>query len=112
MKTIITYSDPGHAWAKVKITELLDLNICHLISPYSYCRAGEVSYAYLEEDRDLGIYLETLKLKGIKYKLVEKRTNRRSKIRSYHSFNGQLIKDKVEEKIKFINEHIIMQRIG
>jgi hypothetical protein len=112
MKTIIVYSDPSHAWAKVKITELLDLNICHLISPYSYCKANKESYAYLEEDRDFRIYLEALKLKGIEYKCVEKWTNRRSKIRNYHSFNGQLIKDKVEEKIKFINEHIIMQRIG
>ena len=54
METYTFYSDPGHSWLKVKISELVELNIQDKISIYSYIN-GE--YAYLEEDCDAGIFL-------------------------------------------------------
>jgi hypothetical protein len=45
---IIVYSDSGHAWGKVKKTDIAKLDLS--ISTYSYQRGA---YAYLEEDCDL-----------------------------------------------------------
>lgn len=53
------YHDPSHGWLEVPLTELDDLNIADKISPYSY-RSENRGMAYLEEDCDLTVYLETL----------------------------------------------------
>lgn len=55
------YCDPGHAWLRVPCTELLFLGVANQISPCSYVRGG---WAYLEEDRDAGIFLEAREAKG------------------------------------------------
>ena len=87
MKSIIIYTDPSHGWAKVTIKELLKLNILDKISTYSYIRSNEkYSYAYLEEDMDLSTYLKALDNKGIKFRIIEKHTNKSSKIRSYKRY--------------------------
>ena len=46
--------DPGHAWLKVPIAEIIHLKIAEKISTYSY---RDADHAYLEEDVDLGIFL-------------------------------------------------------
>lgn len=97
MKTIQYISDPGHAWAKVKIKELYDLNIAHKISQFSYMRGD---YAYLEEDCDLGVYVEALKNKGIEYKMeCISNGNKQSRVRNYYRFQFK------ENSLRFIREN-------
>lgn len=81
--TIIVYSDPGHAWGKVKRIVLHNLGIADNISSYSYQR-GE--YVYLEEDCDLTALCMALNQRNTRIKFVEKRTNRDSRIRSYERY--------------------------
>lgn len=88
MKTITLYTDPQHGWAKVHLSELINLRIADKISTYSYLYLSKpncknAGYAYLEEDCDLSMYLNALDKKGIKFKFIEKHTNKSSKIRSY-----------------------------
>jgi hypothetical protein len=88
-KTIRVFSDGGHAWAKVKRKELVDLGINSAISSYSYQFKDNV---YLEEDCDMSTYINALKLvKGItreQIKFNETWTNRNSKIRNYSNYNA------------------------
>lgn len=85
MKTILTYSDPSHAWAKVKVKELEKLNILKDISSFSYvskCR----EYLFLEEDRDLSLYVKALEENKIPFKFKENVSNKQSRIRNYPRF--------------------------
>lgn len=82
-KVIQVFGDPGHAWARVHIKDLVKLDIAHKITPYSYIRG---LYAYLEEDCDLGVLVTALKARGITPKFKESHTDKRSKIRSYCSY--------------------------
>ena len=50
------FSDPSHGWLKVSIEELIQLNICVLISGFSYISADR-KHAYLEEDLDAQIFI-------------------------------------------------------
>ena len=81
--TIIVYSDPGHAWGKVKRNVLKNLDIEDKVSPYSYQLRDNV---YLEEDCDLGLLLQALHDNDTQVKFVEKSSNNTSRIRSYDSF--------------------------
>lgn len=81
--TIIVYSDPGHAWGKVKRIVLHNLGIADNISSYSYQR-GE--YVYLEEDCDLSTLCMALNQRNTRIKFVEKHTDRDSRIRSYERY--------------------------
>ena len=56
------YHDPGHGWLKVPIRYLSVLGIVDKVSKYSYCKGG---FAYLEEDCDAGLFLNTLQSRGI-----------------------------------------------
>ena len=85
MKSITIYTDPSHGWAKVSLKELLKLNIIDKISSYSYIHKNGL-YVYLEEDVDLSTYLKALDDKGIKFRMIEKHTNKSSKIRSYSRY--------------------------
>lgn len=85
MKSITIYTDPSHGWAKVSLNELLKLNILDKISTYSYIHKNGIN-AYLEEDCDLSLYLKALDDKGIKFRIIEKHTNKSSKIRSYKRY--------------------------
>lgn len=80
------YSDSGHGWLKVPFKDLVKLNIANKISSYSY---EKNDFIYLEEDGDLSTFIEAHG-NDWKDKLVikEHHTNRRSKIRSYYSFNS------------------------
>lgn len=80
--TINIISDPGHAWAKVPKSLLIDLGIDQKISRYSYKRGD---FAYLEEDMDLTTLIHALEEQhpDIKITYKESVSNRSSKIRSY-----------------------------
>jgi hypothetical protein len=110
MKTINRYSDPGHGWAKVKLSELIKLGIHTRISGYSY-RRGE--YVYLEEDCDLSLYLTTLKAAGIEFTFREHvARTRSSKIRSYERYNVPAhITAAVREVQAFVKEHFLFVAI-
>jgi hypothetical protein len=82
--TVIVYSDPGHAWGKVKRQVLNNLGIADKITRYSYQFKDNV---YLEEDCDLALLHDTLSKQDVRVKFVEKRTTRDSKIRSYERFS-------------------------
>lgn len=82
--TITVYSDPGHAWGKVKRDVLHNLGIARAVTHYSYQR-GE--YVYLEEDQDLSVLCQALNERGTKVKFVEKNTDKDSRIRSYERYS-------------------------
>jgi len=82
--TCIVYSDPSHAWAKVKRQVLVNLGIDKNISPYSYQYKDNV---YLEEDLDLSLLFERLLKDDVRMKFVEKHTDGVSRIRSYESYH-------------------------
>lgn len=88
--TVTVYSDPGHAWGKVKRMVLHNLGIANDITPYSYQR-GE--YVYLEEDCDLTTLCMALNQRNTRVKFVEKRTDRDSRIRSYERYKPLNIVD-------------------
>ena len=83
MTTIKFYSDGGHGWGKVRRSLLVKLGIADKISGYSYERK---EYAYLEEDCDATLLLNTLDKAGISYKIVHTHTNKRSRIRNYNCY--------------------------
>lgn len=82
-KTVYVYSDSGHAWAKVLRKDLLKLGVLGQISSFSYQRD---EYVYLEEDKDLSIYVNALKNKGLNPKFKEFNSQKSSKIRSYQKY--------------------------
>ena len=55
MKTYIWAVDAGHEWLAVKIKELVELNIEHKITEFSYVKGGT---AYLEGDVDAATFIE------------------------------------------------------
>lgn len=83
-KTYIFHTDPGHGWLAVKEKELIELNIAHEISAYSYHKGQTV---YLEEDRDAGIFIEALAAKGREFK-HRSSYQERTPIRSYPSYEA------------------------
>ena len=85
------YSDPGHGWLKVKISLLEELGIADKISSYSYMM-GE--HAYLEEDADASLFIDTMRKAGKPYEFVEHCTkaDNRSAIRNYQRYNEINIK--------------------
>ena len=84
--TIIIYSDPAHAWGKVKRQVLINLGIAELISPYSYQYKDNV---YLEEDCDLSLLHDTLIKLDTNIKFVEKCSKNSSRIRSYDRYSSE-----------------------
>lgn len=81
--TIVVYSDPGHAWGKVKRQVLSNLGIADKISRYSYQYKDNV---YLEEDCDLRLLHDALLKLDTNVKFVEKRCENDSRIRSYSRY--------------------------
>jgi len=78
------YSDPGHGWVKVPMKLLHKLGIAEQITHSSYRRK---EFAYLEEDCDMSLFVDTMNEAGIPIQFVETVCRfRLSKIRSYHSY--------------------------
>jgi hypothetical protein len=97
MKTLIHHNDPGHGWIAVKRKELEELGIADKISRFSYQNGGTV---YLEEDCDLGVYLQAYaqRMRGeyspeIVKELVQFKDSYRevSPVRSYASYRAKII---------------------
>jgi hypothetical protein len=84
-KKFDVYSDPGHGWAKVKLTEIVKLGIQEQISGYSYVRGD---YAYLEEGCDLTTFVLAARKAGYEPKWREHSSDKRSKIRNYESYTS------------------------
>jgi len=81
------YSDPGHGWLAVKITDLVRLGIVEKITSFSYIRGKT---AYLEEDADLSTFVKALKANGEEFLNKEGSYNdSRSHIRSYDQYTLQ-----------------------
>lgn len=51
------YSDPGHAWLEVEVSELQRLGIHRAVSSFSYMNR-RADLAYLEEDADAPLFIE------------------------------------------------------
>lgn len=79
------YSDPGHGWAKVKRSLLIEIGIEGKISSYSY-QKGE--WVYLEEDCDQYLFWKTMKDQGREVKYVNHYCNGSSSIRNFDSFRS------------------------
>ena len=82
-KTLHVYSDPGHAWVKVSRSDKSFMKIADKISCFSYQLNDNV---YLEEDDDLGTYIDQLKKDGYSYTFKYTHTNNDSRIRNYESY--------------------------
>ena len=61
-KKLTFHYDAGHGWLEVDASELERLGIAGQISGYSYKRG---SRAYLEEDCDVLLYIETASRAGL-----------------------------------------------
>ena len=81
----VSYSDPGHGWVKVKKSFLKELGLADKISRFSYERKD---YAYLEEHRDLSLFVRMLEYKGIPFEFKNNYSNKSSKIRTYLSYQA------------------------
>lgn len=68
VKKVEIVSTPSHDYAKVKKKELKDFGILKKISSCSY---ESHFFIFLEEDRDLTIYLKKLEEEGINYEFKE-----------------------------------------
>lgn len=75
------FTDPSHGWIKVPKALLVKLGIADKITPYSYVRGD---YVYLEEDLDWSIFANAFGINKIQ--IVNKNTNKASKIRSYKPY--------------------------
>lgn len=104
--TLNYYQDPGHGWVKVPIKTLVQLNIAHKITSYSYMRKN---YAYLEEDCDLSTLYAAADKAGIEIVLRQYHTDKTSKIRSYDMYSFERLPStafvqwlKDNDKLEFI----------
>lgn len=77
--------DPGHSWLKVPVAELERLGISDQISSYSYLKNG---MSYLEEDRDMQLFLNTRQERNEPVKLIEFNRTRMSPIRNYPAYQS------------------------
>ena len=77
------YQDPGHGWVKVPKALLKELGIDEKISSYSYMRGD---FVYLEEDMDLGTFMDAMKAADRSVSFDEFHTNRESKLRGYDAY--------------------------
>lgn len=87
-RTFNYYADPGHAWVKVPIKYLKAIGIWAKVSGCSYIRNTS---AYLEEDCDVSLLVNTLKANGVECKFRGAHSDKSSKIRGYQSYNVESI---------------------
>ncbi len=87
------YSDPGHGWARVPMSDIIALGIANKITPYSYMRG---SWAYLEEDCDASTLVRACEAQGIAVTFKSHATcDRPSSIRNYDSYRSPVPPDAV-----------------
>jgi hypothetical protein len=84
-KTFIAYNDPSHGWGKIPLSLINEIGISKQISFYSYVKGD---YAYLEEDADLTLFIESYEKKfGFKPKFNDKNCDNPSRIRTYPRYS-------------------------
>ena len=91
VKTYRLFEDSGHAWLKVDAGTILGLGIANKISTSSYI-SDTGMFAYLEEDRDLGVFDKAAKIAKHNFKTTTTFTDNQSTIRSLRSYNPDLLK--------------------
>jgi len=79
------YEDPGHGWGAVKRSLLIELGIADKITQFSYQNGDTV---YLEEDCDLGLFIDTLRSKGESVDYKKRTYYNRCPIRSYERYQA------------------------
>ena len=86
MKTYIWAVDAGHEWLAVKEKELIELNIAHKISEYSYVKGGTV---YLEGDCDAAHFFDAYRAKhGVEPKTKQGKMWDRQPCRSFARYTA------------------------
>lgn len=80
-KTYKFVSDSGHGWLGVTLADIKELEMLYQISRYSYLDK-ESQIVWLEEDRDMGIFMESAQSKGWNVKIIEESVNGMSPIRN------------------------------
>jgi hypothetical protein len=81
-KTFRFYTDPGHGWLAVKLSDLAAVSLpLSAITTYSYQRGFTI---YLEEDMDASLFLNAYRaVYGTEARIAPKHTDRSSPIRTY-----------------------------
>jgi len=89
IRTFPVFSDPGHAWAAVPCAYLRMLGIADKVSHYSYVSASKKT-AYLEEDSDLSLFVNTWRAKYGANPLLREHSNsnRSSSIRRLENYSA------------------------
>lgn len=82
-------SDPGHGWLAVPVALLVELKIERSISTYSYLN-DQRTVAYLEEDCDMGVFMNAARDKGLVVTISEKHVERTS-IRNMHHYHPRFL---------------------
>jgi hypothetical protein len=80
------YSDPSHGWAQIPHQFINDLGIEGKITRYSY---KDNDCAYLEEDCDLGLFMQKAKEKGWIITFIERNFNHDCAIRNYQRYTNK-----------------------
>ena len=88
--TLQVYTDPGHGWIKISLKHLNKLNLIDKITPFSFINN---KHAYLEEDCDASLLIDTLKQNDIHFEFRYNHAHGKSSIRYYDQYNiNQAIK--------------------
>lgn len=82
-------SDPGHGWLAVPVALLVDLQIERSLSTYSYLN-DQRTVAYLEEDRDMGVFMSAARDRGLVVNITERHVERTS-IRNMHHYHPRFL---------------------
>jgi len=89
-KTINHIQDPGHGWFSVSQKDILELGIADKISPYSYMNHTR---AFLEEDCDATLFLDSAEKAGWKITIKDSLTNGQSQVRSKAGYFSKFVKN-------------------
>ena len=82
--TLQVFTDPSHGWIKISLNHLNKLNLIDKITPFSFINN---KHAYLEEDCDASLLIDTLKQNDIHFEFRYNHSNTSSKLRYYDSYN-------------------------
>lgn len=78
------FNDPGHGWAQVPVKIIEQLGIAREISGCSY---EDDRFVYLEEDCDLGIFVDAAEKHGMTLQFIRHDTDYDSPIREFRSYS-------------------------
>lgn len=81
------FTDAGHGWLKVPVSELIELGIENDISHYSYMFGD---WAYLEEDCDMARFIDAQYMRGLDVRWNSK-VSQRSMVRNYPRYDTRKV---------------------